>query len=659
MAGAQKYKASNYSAFEICLVVLAVAAGLALRGAYLDFGPFWVDEAESSINALTILDKGYPSDTYLGLPIYENTLVQPWPESAEYEFRDISYSDRHMAIYHGWLPLYSIAASFALYHIRPDEPDNSFRVKHDLEDRKRRTRAARVPGILFGVAFLALVFMGGTTLYGRDAGWAGLLVATIHPWHWNLSRQARYYSAEITLTTACSLVLWLMFKSGKWMHFVLGGVAFVLLFHTHLLSFFTAFVVLLLVAPIIIRKHPSGVRKLATFVAIVAAGTLPWIFITGFYKQQGRIPRGWPLLHLPADLVTFPPAKTANLIIGLTFALLLSWLVLTKAQVPQRLKTPLLDSSSALILLVAWVACGYLSFLFFMPAASFYPGRLNIGYWGPGLLVGSVICAATARVIAPRRPVVVAPAIFLVLFFLTGNSVEFPFERSNANRTWSDDEQLYSQLKALKLDKDTRLYAAPPNHLILSFYTGLPFQSVAPIRKSYLNSYKGDVLFIDSAYSKHDESGQAPADIQKAALQRGQQLDLAAAERWSLLLRTWDYRETIQEMVAGDRASALEEIPAGSEGILAAERKHARAYFLASTRELMTRGFDLTSWTDWRAVVVYRFVDPNSRRGQRSNYAERLRGANALLLMRADKVIYRSRWHDVESGTAVKFEIVP
>ena len=45
-----------------------------LRLSFVDRTPLWVDEAdeaESSINALTILDHGYPTDRYLGLPLYE------------------------------------------------------------------------------------------------------------------------------------------------------------------------------------------------------------------------------------------------------------------------------------------------------------------------------------------------------------------------------------------------------------------------------------------------------------------------------------------------------------------------------------------------------------------------------------------------------------
>ena len=58
----------------------------------------------------------------MGEPIYENTLSVPWPESAEYEFRDSSYSEKGLAVYHAWLPPYAIAAALKLAGIEPDAP---------------------------------------------------------------------------------------------------------------------------------------------------------------------------------------------------------------------------------------------------------------------------------------------------------------------------------------------------------------------------------------------------------------------------------------------------------------------------------------------------------------------------------------------------------
>ena len=94
--------------------------------------PMWVDEAESCINALTILQHGVPMGTYLGMPIYENTHIVSWPESSEYRFKDVSYSDSGLAVYHGWMPLYAIAGSLWATGIQPDELTSPPNVRHTL-----------------------------------------------------------------------------------------------------------------------------------------------------------------------------------------------------------------------------------------------------------------------------------------------------------------------------------------------------------------------------------------------------------------------------------------------------------------------------------------------------------------------------------------------
>ena len=147
-------RARNPATIALVCVILLWSVGL--RVWHLEATLFRVDEAESTINALTILERGYPASQYLGLPLYENTLTEPWPDSAEYEFRDSSYSSRGFAVYHGWLPLYAIAASLAAFGIEPDLPAREPAVRHSPEEMLRMTRAARLPAVLFGLLFIAL-----------------------------------------------------------------------------------------------------------------------------------------------------------------------------------------------------------------------------------------------------------------------------------------------------------------------------------------------------------------------------------------------------------------------------------------------------------------------------------------------------------------------
>ena len=67
----------------------------------------------------------------------------------------------------------------------------------------------------------------------------------------------------------------------------------------------------------------------------------------------------------------------------------------------------------------------------------------------------------------------------------------------------------------------------------------------------------------------------------------------------------------------------------------------------------------MTSWSDWRAVVKYRFVDPQARSGVHANYVERLRGSSATILTEANAVVYESHWHPPDVSDRITFRFVP
>jgi hypothetical protein len=632
---------------EWLLVALIITAGFTLRVAHLDAKPFWCDEAESSINALTILQHGYPADSYLGLPIYENTLVRPWAGNPEYEFKDISYSDKGMAVYHGWLPLYALAASFALHQVKPEQPNSSLDIRYTLEESRRLTWAGRIPSVLFGLVFLVIAFAGGNAFYGKDAGWIALVTATMHPWHISLSREARYYSATVALSTGCCLLVWLMITKGRWRDFVLGAILFVLLFHTHLLSFVSASSIFALAVPVILYRRRLDLKKIAAFGLIVAAGTVPWVIITEFYRHQSRIPRGWSLLSLPADFIPYLPLGPMNIIIGLTFLLFLLWLNSAKSHVPDRLRTPLLRCFFPTLFLAAWTASGYLSFLLGMPAASFFSARLNLSYWGAVLLLGSVICASIVRAVMPRLTAWrVALGLLLMMAIVRPHGFSFMDNQATGKTGWSNIEQVIGQLDVLKLRKETKLYATPNDHLVLTFYTGLPFQSIAPVRKSFLDRYPGDVVIVQSLRSWRSDSLAKPEKLQVAALRAGKALSRPEAEQLSAELLTRDYQQTVIRNVTGVATSTMEGMSPFARTAWQAYRAQASEAYVSLPREdpwIMTRGFSIANWPDCMDVFFYRFVNPDSRRGSNRNDVQRLRGAKAYVLIPSGFVVFYSR----------------
>src|SRR5688572_28889785 len=281
------------------VVLLGVAAWLRVREAERTL--FDVDESESTINALTILEHGLPVDRYLGQPIYENSLIEPWPESAEYEFRDSSYSRRGLATYHGWLPLYAIAASFACAGIEPDVDDGLLRVRHSDAEVIRLTIAARLPSVLFGLLLLGVLFGAAREMFGRDAAWAVLVVAAIADVTISIACEARYSSATVALGTACCWLIWRVGCHGRWRDWILAAVGLSLLFHTHVITFMVA-IALLVAVLAFTRRDRNTFMRLAVLAVIVGLATVPWVLWSGFIEQARVIPKAWPRLEMPEDL---------------------------------------------------------------------------------------------------------------------------------------------------------------------------------------------------------------------------------------------------------------------------------------------------------------------------------------------------------------------
>jgi len=159
MSSASPFSALLQKLGSALAVAALIGLGVWIRLDWMSRSSLWCDEAESSINALTILDRGLPLNEYLGIPVYENTLTEPWDGHPEYEFRDSSYSPIGLAVYHGWLPLYSIAASQALFGLRPDHPEEPPRVLHGAGEIALRTTAPRAPAIVFAALCMLLTFL--------------------------------------------------------------------------------------------------------------------------------------------------------------------------------------------------------------------------------------------------------------------------------------------------------------------------------------------------------------------------------------------------------------------------------------------------------------------------------------------------------------------
>jgi hypothetical protein len=627
------------------LVASVVCAGVLLRASFLAREPLWADEAESAINSLTLLDRGYPADRYLGMPIYENTLLRQWPESEEYEFKDVSYSRRGFAIYHGWLPLYSIAGALSLAGITPDRPATAPHASHSSAEFVRRTVAPRLPALAFSALFLLALYALGTELQGRELGWGVLVAAAFcEPIVW-FGWQARYYAATLALSAATALWTLKLRKGGGLGTAAVLGVLLVLLFHSHSMSFLIAAAVL---AWSVCGARPLRrlVPRLAVVGATVAVGTIPWMLATGFLEEASEIPKAWTLLVLPQDLVIYPLKFPAiSLVIGL--GLLAFVLVLANhRRLPARLVEPFAEARATFTFAGPWLFIAFITFSLLIPAASHFGRRISLVVVTPGLLLTVISLSVVLRVLRQTSSTALTVLATLGVFVVMG---KLPFT-DPPHTAGFEIEDLVATMSRWRLRPATKLYVTPNDHLVLTYYTGLPFQNVAAVRRSFLDAYPGDVVILETGPYlplRLDEIQALAASVgtpvdDTAASQRSKRAIAAAVHR----VVATQVRDVKPPLPALDRLDEL----LVHQVVDTTRERVGREW----RDQPMLRGYEHVTTSFWSAFF-YRFANVESRLGPDRNYAGRISRGRAIVLP-GGAILYDCR---TEGGPPLLSDAVP
>src|SRR5262249_32992225 len=179
------------------------------------------------------------------------------------------------------------------------------------------------------------------------------------------------------------------------------------------------------------------------------------------------------------------------------------------------------------------------------------------------------------------------------------------------------------RVRGLDVQPRTRLYATPNYHLPLMFYTGLPIQSVAPVRKSFLDNYEGELLIVEAGPRYEPLTWQ---EIQQTLSATDHLASEAEARRLETLLVTRLLREDLSRRVA----RVTPELEPGQgffQPLLLAQRVKTADAVLRSVEKLgnpMFKGFALPDYLTCWQTFFYRFVNPEARTGKKLNYAERV-----------------------------------
>jgi hypothetical protein len=617
------------------LFVLLIGYGMVLRAHHLAYRPFWVDEAESSINAMTILQHGVPTGHYLGLPIYENSLTEPWPKNPEFEFRDSSYSKRDLAIYHAWIPLYSIAGAFALGGIHPDTDVTARHVMHSGRDMYRRTLLARLPAVGFGFFFLIFIFFAAREMHSAAAGWAALVAGAIANPAVEAARQARYYSATLTIATLAVWMIWRVYKHGRWRDYILAGAAMGLLFHTHAVTFIILGVASVLLIPLI-RRQDKWISKIIVFGSIIGIFVVPWMLYTGFLQQAAVIPKARSLFRGPADVLAYPAREAPFAVAAIIFMICFAGIAIFRRRLPQRITRAFFHARAPILWLFACGLLGYMTFLLEMPAASYFYERMTLAILAPCLLFGACASATIAQ-IGPRQVAPVTACGLFVAMLVATKRADFVAPIAAEDR--ADVYSLCGWLRDFHFDPESRLYATPNNHLIMTFYTGMPWADIAPVRKSFLDGYSGHITILEgsTAYLALN-----PGEIRSVAHEQGQELTDEQVDRISDLIQFRLSERDLAGHVASIRP-ALSPSPINLEPYFKLQRirtNWAVQWWIHGIGSPMMFGYQVRAYRDWWPIFFYRFVNPDARRGENLNYRARIKEADAYVIPKLEWVLY-------------------
>jgi hypothetical protein len=495
---------------------------------------------------------------------------------------------------------------------------------------------------VFGILLLPLMFVAGRSLGGRDVGWAAFLVTAVAHLPIALARQARYYSPAITLSAACCLIAWRVRRRGGWFDYLAAALVFALLFHTHIVSFLVACAAgtIAIAGPIWrrIRHHEHGawIRPI-TAAAILLAATVPWVVATGFLSEASGIPPARNFLKF-GDYFVFMTDSIAKIaMLGLLGTGLVA-LIASHAfhdQMPERLRALFGGKRrGAAYFLVAWCVIGYFGFALLMPAVSYAEDRVMVPILAPALLLAALTCSAIGHAIAGRITHFGAAGIFLI--FMAACRTLAPWPTSGAGDPARDASGAIAWLRQHEFRPGTRIYATPGNQLTLTVYTGIPVQSVAPIRKSFLDSYPHDIVVIDAAIpfavaDRKDIRALATASGQKR-LSDAEALKLASDVAFNAVVRR----------IADDGAEATPwpreiNVPHYLNDFASSQSEYTRHHLSgrfspAVYNPAVFRDTPLTDLTQWWPIYFYRFVNPQERMGEKLNYADRVRTARAWIL---------------------------
>jgi hypothetical protein len=497
-----------------------------------------------------------------------------------------------------------------------------------------RTIAPRLPALIFSLGFMVLIYKVASEMAGKAAGMGALVWAALSERTVLYGHQARYYSATLFFSVLFLYVYLRVYRKGKAGDFALLGLVGGLLFHTHQLSALVACVASLAGLPHIMQ-HRFWLRNGVLAAGLVLAAVLPWALFSDFFFTVSHVPKVFTLFHEPLDWLQYVVRHAAPAAIGAMGFVLILGLEYRRRGDAAPGQGRLREQA---MILFGWIVLCLVAFHTVIPAASYFTGRLTLMLMSPYIILVSAATGLLGERLAPRWATACSVAGILILLAVIGEGDAWkPRTLPESRRI----EPALAALRAMPLVGGERFYAPPNEHLVWSYYTGLPVQSIAPVRKSYLDKYPGPVVLLERRF--HDAFA-SQALIQAAALTAGKNIDSGQASR--LRLDLWRQQMVERLQAQGLTMETGPALPEYLNDVAAFAKDLSRRMGEAQMRYYAEHPvFKGIRWHDpaeqWLSFF-YRFVDPESRLGVNANYHDRMQRAKVTLVPEAALAIYVS-----------------
>ncbi|MBT6691637.1 hypothetical protein HOB10_04890 [Candidatus Parcubacteria bacterium] len=246
----------------LLLLGLIIVLGFCLR--YINIGKhiLWVDEAETVINTIQVIEDGYPHGYFKGQPIHEN-ISYIKIEDPVYRYASTNYYGSKYENNKGWLTYFYLAPFIKTFGFSE--------------------LSSRLPFLLFYIlTTIVIFFFTNRLLKNKKIALVASLIFAIDILAIYYGKQARYYSIFMFLGVSSMYLNYLYIHSKKNIHLWLLTTSLILTFHTHITLF--AFLVLFYFYYDFIRTKKIKFNKAILYNALyLLVLTVPWLILVKFW----------------------------------------------------------------------------------------------------------------------------------------------------------------------------------------------------------------------------------------------------------------------------------------------------------------------------------------------------------------------------------------